>query len=301
MDRVHTYSIVARDPETGQFGVGVQSHYFASGAVVPWAERDVGAVATQAEARRDYGPKGLVLMREGKTAEQALQRTLRTDEGRELRQVAMVDREGRAAAHTGSKCIEYAGAATGENYSAQGNLLGVPDTWKRMAEAFEKTEGSLSERIMQALEAGEDAGGDVRGKQSAGMLVVPGPDDPLERDWIINVRVDDHSHPLIELRRLLTVQRCYAWGSRAEHALKRGELDEAKGYYEKMRGSVVGTREPHFWYAASLAEHGHIRDSMEVLKEVIHIEPVWKQIIDRLVSSGSFPNDRELIMWIKAQ
>lgn len=296
----HTYSIAARDPETGQLGVGVQSHYFAAGLAVPWLERGVGAVATQAFVDISYGKLGLALMRAGKSAEQALAALVAADPESDVRQVAMVDNKGRVAVHTGKRCIAYAGHVVGEGFSVQGNLLANADVYKEMAKAYREAEGDFGERLLRALEAAQKAGGDVRGKQSAGLVIVPGPDDPLESENIVNLRVDDNKNPLIELRRLLTVQHCYIWEERAEQAVEKGDLEKAKKYYGKMRGLVVGTREPQFWYATALVEHGHLDQALPIFAEVFTIEPIWLELIDRLVEVGFFPDDPVAIAKTKA-
>lgn len=296
---VHTYSIIARDPASGQFGVGVQSHWFGSGAVVPWAERGVGAVATQADADTSYGKLGLDLMRAGKTAEQALAGLIAADPDSAVRQVAMIDNKGRVAVHTGAKCIQQAGHKIGKNYAVQGNLLSSPDIFDKMAAAYEAATGDFSSRLLVALEAAQDAGGDVRGKQSAGLLVVPSPDDPLNRDTITDLRVDDSTHPLVDLRRLLTVQRGYDWHLQAIHAVEQGDMETARKHYENLRGLVVGTREPLFWYAAALAEHGHLDEALPIFLAVFRVEPVWRDLLDRLAAAGAFPSDPEVIRRVR--
>lgn len=301
MDKlVSTYSIIARDSETGQFGVAVQSHAFAAGSIVPWAETGVGAVATQAHADITYGPLGLDLMRSGKTAPQALAALLAADDEREVRQVAMIDNHGNVAVHTGKRCIASAGHITGENFSAQGNLLANKTVWVKMAEAFKAAKADMTERLMEALEAGQDAGGDVRGMQAGRILVVAGPDDVLERKIVTDIRVDDHDQPLIELRRVLTVSRGDEWLGMAERALKRDDIKEAREYYSKLRGLVVGSREVQFWYATSLVEAGYLDEAMPIFAEVFAIEPLWHDMIDRLVAVGRFPNQKDIIKKVKA-
>jgi uncharacterized Ntn-hydrolase superfamily protein len=297
----HTFSIAARDPSTGQFGVGVQSHWFAAGAIVPWAERGVGAVATQAQADTSYGYLGLDLMRAGKSAAQALSALVAADPDSAIRQVAMVDGEGRAAAHTGERCIAYACHLTGEGFSVQANLMANPGICEAMAKAYQiASEGDFSGRLLAALEAAQDAGGDVRGRQSAGLLVVPGSDDPLDRsDAITDLRVDDSDQPLVDLRRLLTIQRGYEWHTQAIHAVSTGDMAQAREYYGKLRGLVVGTREPQFWYATALAEHDHLAEALPIFAEVFTVEPVWRDLIDRLVKSGDFPDDPAVIEAVK--
>jgi uncharacterized Ntn-hydrolase superfamily protein len=296
----YTYSIIARDPGTGQFGVGVQSHAFASGAVVPWAERGVGAVATQAHVDESYGPLGLNLMRAGKSSRQALAALVAADPDPEIRQVAMIDTQGQIATHTGKRCIASAGHQTGDGFSVQGNLLANPQVVPAMAKAYQDSKGDFTERLLQALEAAQDAGGDVRGMQSASLVVVPSPNDPLRRAMVTNLRVDDHDHPLVEMRRLLTIQRAEEWEAQASHAIRQGDLKVANEYYERLRGLVVGSREPLFWYATTLAKHGHADDALRVFGQVFAIEPRWKELIDRLVVSGDFPNDQGLIEKVRA-
>jgi uncharacterized Ntn-hydrolase superfamily protein len=203
-----TYSIVARDAKTGEFGVAVQSHYFQVGPVVPWALAGVGAVATQSRVNVSYGPLGLELLRSGYTAAEALKALTSGDSQPEIRQCAIVDAAGNVGAHTGSKCIAAAGHQVGDGFSCQANLMERETVWAAMAEAFTSTDAPLAERMMAALEAAEAEGGDIRGKQSAAMLVVSG--KPTGRSWedrTIDLRVEDAAEPLPELRRLLRIKR----------------------------------------------------------------------------------------------
>ncbi|HZR91005.1 MAG TPA: DUF1028 domain-containing protein [Gaiellaceae bacterium] len=207
--RVATYSIVACDLEAGQWGVGVQSKFLAVGAVVPWAEAGVGAVATQSYANPRYGPDGLALLREGLSAAEVVERLVAADEGRAQRQVGVVDARGGAATYTGEECHAWAGGRTGPCYAAQGNILVSADTVDALAETFERTAGaSLAVRLLDCLDAAQAAGGDRRGQQSASLLVV-------ERDAgyaglsdvVVDLRVDDHERPLAELRRLFRLHQ----------------------------------------------------------------------------------------------
>ncbi len=209
---VHTFSIVAFDPKTGDLGVAVESKYFGVGSVVPWAKAGVGAVATQALGKMRYGIDGLVLMEQGKSAPNALAELLGKDERREVRQVGMIDAKGRVVSHTGAECIAWAGNHVGENFTVQGNLLAGEDVVKAMAGAFEKArasgEGELAEWMMRALEAGQAAGGDRRGQQSAALLVVRANGGPGgDNDRYIDLRVEDHATPIVELSRLLVLHR----------------------------------------------------------------------------------------------
>ncbi|MCS6861243.1 MAG: DUF1028 domain-containing protein [Abditibacteriales bacterium] len=201
-----TFSIVGYDPKNGDLGVAVASKFFAVGAVVPWAKAGVGAVATQSFANTTYGPRGLALMAEGKTPEEVIKELTASDSQKERRQVGMVDAKGNVATFTGKECIPWAGGITGKHYAAQGNILVGEKVVKAMGEAFEKTEGSLAEKLMAALEAGDNAGGDSRGKQSAALLVVRAKGGYAGfNDRYIDIRVDDHVEPTKELRRLLKI------------------------------------------------------------------------------------------------
>lgn len=298
----HTYSICAFEEETGRLGMAVQSHYFNVGPIVPWVERGVGVVATQADADVSYGPLGLELMRAGKSAEQALKALLAPDDEREVRQVAMVDASGNVAVHTGKKCIPEAGHHVGEGYSTQANLMlndTVPDA---MAKAYEGSGGDLIERLMVALEAAEDAGGDIRGRQSAAIVVARGPDEPRlgYADTVVDLRIEDHKRPLLALRRLVAINRGYRWIDEATEALAAGEMEKAEEAYEKMRGLAVGTREPMFWYAVSLVNEGHVDEALPVFGEVFAHDKVWADVLERLVPGGYFPADKELMKKVKA-
>jgi uncharacterized Ntn-hydrolase superfamily protein len=206
---VATFSIVARDPETGDLAVGVQSRFLAVGTVVPWLAAGVGAIASQAWGNTDFGHQGLALLRDGYSPAETLPALLRGDKEREKRQVGMIDAQGNIAHFTGRECLEYAGAAPGRQYCVQGNILVSAKVLAAMASAYEaRTEKPFSERLMAALEAGQAAGGDKRGQQSAALLIVrEGVGEPGYNDRVVNLRVDDHEQPLAELRRLLELHR----------------------------------------------------------------------------------------------
>src|SRR5574341_543757 len=294
-----TFSIVARDERTGQFGGGVASRAFPSGAVVPWAERGVGAIATQAETDTSYGRLGLALLKAGKTAAQTLDGLVAADPGRDLRQVAVVDAQNRVAVHTGKRCVETAGHLTGAGFSVQGNMLANDAVLEKMVQGYEKARGDFNEKLLQALEEGQIAGGDVRGKQSAALLVARGPEE-IERDWVTDLRVDDADHPLVELRRLLTIQRGQEWELQAVRALEKGDLDKAHEYYGNLRGLVVGSRQPLFWYAVALVENDRIDEALPIFGLVFAVEPVWRDLIDRLAKAGYFPDRPDVIKQVKA-
>jgi len=304
MRPAHTYSIVALDPETGQLGVAVQSHYFSVGGVVPWAEPGVGAVATQSFVDISYGPLGLDLMRGGKTAQQALSALLAGDARPEVRQVAMVDASGNVATHTGDNCTAEAGHRTGQNYSVQANLMLRNTVWDAMAEAYEGAKGELAERLMVALEAAEGEGGDIRGKQSAALLVVGGQKgDPVWRSRLFDIRVEDHPAPLEELRRLLTISRAYKLSDQAEAALIDTSLgdkavDIAAAQFSEaanlMRGASDNV-ELDFWYAVTLASSGRVDAALPLFKRAFDADPHWRDLIPRLVPPALLPDDPALV------
>ncbi len=232
-----TFSIVAIDPDTGEMGVAVASRYFSVGAVVPWAEADVGAVATQASVNVGYGPRALELLKEGLTAQEVLDRLFEEDSfpGKAGRQIAIVDRHGNVAVHTGEAANEWRGHQKGATYSVQGNILAGPEVADAMAAAFENTRGELTERLYAALAAGDAAGGDRRGRQSASILVVgKGMGRNTNNDRYAYVNVDDHPDPFGELRRLLDIQLGINHSSRLRRSLRGGDLDAAMLSAERL-------------------------------------------------------------------
>jgi uncharacterized Ntn-hydrolase superfamily protein len=288
----HTYSIVARDPETGQIGVAVQSHYFSVGPIVPWAEAGVGAVATQSLVLVDYGPDGLRLMREGKTPQEALDQLVAADEHNEGRQVAMIDAKGNVAAYTGAKCIPDAGHQTGAQFSVQANLMANDRVWPAMAEAYEKAEGDLAERMMQALEAAEKAGGDIRGKQSAAMLIVKA--EPSGKPWadrVIDLRVEDSDDPLKELRRLIQLRHAYNHVDAGDAHLAAGRTEEAMKAYEQGAKLAPDVVELQFWAALGMYTNGREKEGLALFREVFAKEYRWVDLMPRLVTAGLFPDD----------
>ena len=268
-----TYSLVVRDQETGRFGVAVQSHYFSVGSVVPWARPGVGAVATQAMAEITYGPRGLQLMAAGESATTALAALLAEDDGRDTRQVAMVDDDGVAAAHTGARCIAEASHIVGDGWTVEANMMrrtGVPEA---MAESLAATTGhDLADRLLAALDAAEAAGGDIRGQQSVAMLIVPAEGEPWTRD--LELRVEDHADPLGEMRRLLGVHRAY-----------RGGDPEVLGDNYEIK----------FWQAIALAAGGQIDEARAMLNAARAVEPGWGELLRRLPAAGLLPLDDSVI------
>jgi uncharacterized Ntn-hydrolase superfamily protein len=294
--RAHTFSIVARDPETGNFGVAVQSHWFQVGAVVSFAEAGVGAVATQSFVRIDYGPLGLELMRAGRSAEEALQSLLATDPEKDVRQVAMVDASGRVAAWTGPKCIQAAGDATGKQYSVQANLMDKPTVWPAMARAYESATGDFADRLLAALDAGQAEGGDIRGRQSAVLLIVRAHSTgkPWE-DRLVELRVDDSPEPLVELRRLVGLHRAYDEMNQGDAAAATADWDAAVRHYSTAAKMAPDITELPFWQAATLFMAGKEDQAMPIFKEVFAREERWARLVPRLPASGLLPNDPKKI------
>ncbi len=288
----HTYSIVARDPATGELGVAVQSHWFQVGPIVPWAASGVGAVATQSFVKVDYGPRGLELMAAGHSAREALDKLLADDPQRDVRQVAMVDAKGRVAVWTGPSCIADAGHQTGEGYSVQANLMATAGVWPAMARAFEAARGDLAERMLAALEAAEAEGGDIRGRQSAALLVVRAESTGQPwRDRLVDLRVDDHERPLEELRRLLGIHRAYEQMNRGDDAVTEGELEAATGHYRRAAELAPEIVELPFWQAVTLFSGGHEEAALPIFREVFAREDRWVELVRRLPASGLLPDD----------
>ena len=288
----HTYSIVARDPKTGELGVAVQSHYFSVGPVVPWAEAGVGAVATQSLVLVDYGPLGLDLMRRGLTAKQALDSLLAADPHHEGRQVAMVDAQGNVAAYTGPSCIPDAGDAQGKQFSCQANLMANATIWPAMKAAYEHAQGDLAERLMQALEAAEKAGGDIRGRQSAAMVVVkPQGSGKPWNDFNVNLRVEDNPRPLVELRRLLRLRRAYNFEDQGDAFTSEKKPEEAARAYAEAMRLAPDVVELRFWAAVTMYTNGQEAQARKIFSEVFARESRWVELVPRLAKVGLFPND----------
>ena len=331
---VHTYSIVARDPVTGQMGVAVQSHWFSVGSGVSWAEPGVGAVATQSFVDPSYGPLGLALMRSGKSAPEALKALLNSDPGNDVRQVAMIDSRGRVAAWTGGKDIQAAGHVAGPpatvlpatavsasnpagsgtftagaDFSVQANLMLGDGIWPAMAKAFREAKGDLAERMILALEAAQAAGGDIRGRQSAALVVVG--DSRGDRPWerIFDLRVEDHAEPLKELRRLVTLQRAYNHMNAGDAAVERKDHVTALLEYseaERIAAATPGVlpsrlAEMMYWHAVALVNMGRVDESLPLFGKVFAIDRNWAVLTRRLPKSGLLPDDPKLIDRIVAQ
>jgi uncharacterized Ntn-hydrolase superfamily protein len=284
---LHTYSIVARDPATGQMGVAVQSHWFSVGSLVTWAEAGVGAVATQSFIDPGYGPLGLDLMRAGKTAPQALAGLIAADPGEAVRQVAMIDAKGNVAAHTGSKCIPAAGHITGDNFSVQANLMLNDKVWPAMAEAYKNTSGDLADKMLAALDAAQAVGGDIRGKQSAAILIVSGTN--IGKPWVdrlMDLRVEDHPEPLKELRRLVNVHRAYQHMNAGDLAVEHNDMDKALAEYGAAQKMMPDNLEMTYWTAVSLVNAGRLDESLPLFKKVFTGDPNWAELTPRLPGVG---------------
>ena len=304
---VHTFSIVARDPQTGCLGVAVQSHWFSVGSVVAWAEPGVGAIATQAMVDISYGPLGLDLLRAGKPASQALAALLVADQDHALRQVAMVDAGGRVAAHTGQRCIAAAGHIAVEDpeqggpFSVQANMMANPAVWPAMAEAYRSSQGDLAERMLAALEAAQEAGGDVRGQQSACLKMVGA--DPSGHPWtgmLMDLRVEDHPAPIQELRRLVHVQRAYHWMNLGDERLGKGQIEDALQAYRTAAELAPEIAELPFWHAVTLADLGRLEEALPIFQQVFHAEPAWAVLLERLPAAGLLKDDPPMIERIRA-
>src|SRR5215472_10775371 len=280
---VHTFSIVACDAATGELGVAVQSHAFSVGSGVSWAEAGVGAVATQSFIDPAYGPLGLDLMRAGRTAPDALKSLIAGDDGRDVRQVAMIDSSGRVAAHTGAKCIPAAGNHVGDNYSVQANLMDNDNVWPAMAKAFEAAKGDLAERMLQALEAAQTAGGDIRGMQSAAILVVKGVSSGKPwNDKIFDLRVEDSPQPLTELRRLVNFQRANNLANDGDRYLEKKDYAAGLKAYTAAEALLPNFAEMAFWHAVALANTGRVDDSLPVFAKAYRMYPKFRELVPRL-------------------
>ena len=293
---VHTFSIVARDPATGELGVAVQSHWFCVGSIVPWAEAGVGAVATQSFVDPSYGKNGLDLMCGGKSAPDTLKELLEKDQGREVRQVAMIDAQGRVDAWTGKDDIQAAGHIVGKDFSVQANLMLNDKIWPAMAHAFENTKGDLAERMLAALDAAQAAGGDIRGRQSAAIIVVTGkPTGMAWKDRIFDLRVDDSPQPLVELRRLLKLQRAYNHMNAGDLAVEKKDNEGALREYGAAEKLVPDSAEMIYWHAVALVNMGRVEESLPLFRRVFQMDRNWATLTPRLTKIGLIVDDQKVI------
>ena len=296
---VATYSIVARDSTTGEIGVAVQSHWFSVGSLVTWAEAGVGAVATQSFVDPRYGPLGLDLMRLGRSAPEALRALVTSDADSAVRQVAMIDAQGRVAAYTGGRAIRAAGHHVGTAYSVQANLMEKATVWPAMSRAFESTKGDLAERLLAALEAAEREGGDIRGRQSAAILVV-GPRNS-GRPWTdrrFDLRVEDHANPVAELRRLVTLARVYQKLNEGDEWVTKNDMPravEAYGAATSLLPDEATNGEAVFWTGISLASAKRVDEAIPYLRRAQAADARWAELVTRLPEVGLLPNDQALV------
>lgn len=292
----HTYSIVARDASTGQLGAAVQSHWFSVGSDVIWAQPGVGAVATQSFIEVSYGPLGLASMEAGKSAKETLQNLLSKDEHQDVRQVGMVDANGITAVHTGDKAIIAHCNMEGDNFTVQANLMENATVCKAMATAFSASKEDLAGRMMAALAAAQQAGGDIRGKQSAAMLVVEGEKGtPVWQGKVVDLRVEDAVDPIMELSRLLKVSRGYTKMTEGDDLMTVGEVDKALLAYAEAEAMLPENHEAIFWHAATLAAIGRVDESLPLFSKAFAMHPLWRKLVPRLPASGLLPDDQDLI------
>ena len=275
-----TYSIVARDPATGELGAAVQSHWFSVGSLCIWARPGVGAVATQSVVEPAHGPNGLDRMAAGDDAAAALAGVLEPDPLAAVRQVGVVDARGGVAVHTGSDCIARAGDATGAHWSCQANMMERDTVPGAMSSAFGASTGPLADRLMLALEAAEAEGGDVRGRQSAAMLVVPADGEAWRAR--VDLRVEDHTEPLAELRRLLGLQRAYELAGEGDELLAAGRSEEAGERYRAAQALAPESDELLFWAGLAMAQAGDLDAGLDAVRRAAEVHPNWLVLLERL-------------------
>ena len=275
-----TYSIVARDPETGELGVAVQSHWFSVGPIVPWARPGVGAVATQANAEVAYGPRALDLLERGMSARGALKRLLAEDPLAASRQVAVVDAHGEVAAHTGEACMAFAGDVQGAGVSCQANIMTTAEVWPAMLAAYVSSPGSLTTRLLAALDVAESAGGDLRGRQSAAILVVPATGEPWAT--VTSLRIEDHPDPLAELGRLARLDAAYRIAGEGDERLAAGRHDEASALFRRACELAPESDELRFWAGLGAAQVGDMGTALADVRAAIDVHAGWLELLRRL-------------------
>ncbi|WP_456376762.1 DUF1028 domain-containing protein [Lutibacter sp.] len=282
----HTYSIVARDTVTGEMGVAVQSHWFSVGSLVAWGKAGVGVVATQSFINPSFGPRGLSLLENGLTPKLAVETLLKLDEGRDVRQLAILDVHGNVSAYTGKNCIEAAGHIVGNNFSVQANLMEKNTVWPAMEKAYKNATGSLAERMLIAMEAAQSEGGDIRGKQSVAILVVKAKSTGNSwEDKVVDLRVEDSENPLKEMRRLLTIHKAYEFMNKGDLAVEHNNFKLAKEHYKNAQKLNPDNLEMKYWYAVTLANNGEMKEAKSIFKKVFKQNKNWKELIPRLVKS----------------
>jgi uncharacterized Ntn-hydrolase superfamily protein len=292
----HTFSIVARDPETGEIGTAVQSHWFNVGSDVTWAEAGVGAVATQSFVNVSFGRRGLDLLKAGKSPEEVLKILIDSDSARDFRQVAIIDAQGRAASYTGKLCIKDAGNIVGDNFSVQANMMLNDRVWPTMAKAFKETKAPLAERMIAALQAGQAAGGDIRGQQSAAVIVVKGKasDKPWE-DKLIDLRVEDNPNAVKEIERVLRTYRAYEHMNNGDLAIEKKDEKKALQEYGAAESMFPDNLEMKYWTAVSLVNIGKLNDALPLFKNVFKKDKNWIELTRRIVPNGLLKVDEKTL------
>lgn len=282
----HTFSIVARDTVTGNIGVAVQSHWFSVGTTVTYAEAGVGVVATQSFVNPSYGPKGLALMKQGLSPQQALDALVANDPGEMYRQVAFLNTKGAIATHTGSACIEEAGHVQGKNFSVQANMMLKNTVWDAMAKAFETTKGDFSDRIIAALEAAQGEQGDIRGSQSAAIIIVkPEATGNSWEDVVMDLRVEDNPHPVQELKRLVKLHKAYEFMNNGDLAMEAGDSKKAEALYLSAQKLFPDNLEMRYWYAVNLLNNKQYEKAHPILKSIFKEDQNWKTLTKRIVKN----------------
>lgn len=285
----HTFSIVAIDKEAGEMAVAVQSHWFSVGNVVAWAQSGVGVIATQSFVNKSFGIRGLKLIENGNTADETLKTLLSDDEGREVRQVAIIDAAGGISVHTGNKCIDYAGHILGEDFSVQSNMMLNSTVPKAMADAYKSNANlPLAERVLEALKAAQNAGGDIRGKQSAAIRIVKTKksSEPWNDDYVVDLRVDDHENPIVEIERLLKVQRAYEFMNEGDLMVEINDMEKAMQAYNSAMQMFPENLEMKYWTAITLANNGDSKSASKMLHEIYLQDENWRELTKRLPKVG---------------
>lgn len=283
-------------------GVAVQSHWFSVGSVVPWGEPGVGVVATQAFVEPSYGPKGLSLLRNGMYPAAALRQLLKADRRSEVRQVGMLDVRGRVAAHTGSSCLPHAGDLQGRGFTVQANLMSSGRVWPAMASSFSRSKGPLAERLLGALEAAEEAGGDIRGRQSAALLIVS-TSRPRER-WrgrLLDLRVEDNPAPLKELRRLLRLSQAYDHANRGDDLVAENRFSDAMKEYAMAARTAPEIEELKFWQGVTLLGKGRRKEALPLLIGAFRARKQWREVFASLPSYGLLHAEKRVVKSILAR
>ena len=284
----HTFSIVARDAKTGDMAVAVQSHWFSVGTAVSWGEAGVGVVATQSFTNKSFGIRGLELLKQGKSPQEAMDILLSDDAGKDFRQVAILDTQGRVATHTGKSCIDFAGHANGENFSVQANMMLNDKVVPAMEKAWkENSEMHLAERMVAVLQAAQNAGGDIRGKQSAALLIfAPQATKEPWNDKLLDLRVDDSENPVIEIDRLLKIFRAYEHMNQGDLYVEKNEMKSAMEEYNAAMKMFPENLEMQYWTAITLANDKQTERASEMLQDIYRRDENWRELTKRLPKVG---------------